>query len=324
MAPARKRNRSSSSGKSFWTSTTAITAAATILLSAIFSLKPVSDRVDDWWRQIIGKDAVHPPVRSLWNFVCYEPSAFCHTEALAPEGRSFQTTQYVKAGTKLMEIPRELQVWDLDAMRHEDIRPLLSARHASTGNALDAGAFLAVYLIISKKIYPGQLLDRRFLDALPSQDDFQFHPTLWPESKVRELLPDHMAAFRYVQTFRDLLDSEYQALSKHSENEALMGISLDDYKTARVAVLTRTFAAQVGPNDALPDVTLEDELGLYRTKAGVDLSKGVHAMAFLADMMNHHVNSNADWNYNARKSAFVLTSNKDIGPGQEVMISYGT
>ncbi|KAL3822073.1 hypothetical protein ACHAXA_000141 [Cyclostephanos tholiformis] len=75
----------------------------------------------------------------------------------------------IPAGTLVMRLPRHLQIWDLDAIRDqyiqreflgldptlngdeydstERIRFKMAAVHKDTGNPLDSGAFLAVYLI---------------------------------------------------------------------------------------------------------------------------------------------------------------------------------
>lgn len=75
----------------------------------------------------------------------------------------------IPAGELVMRLPRPLQIWDLDALRDKYIqkeflglvpnvdsgvddstgrkRPNVAAIHKDTGNPLDSGAFLAVYLI---------------------------------------------------------------------------------------------------------------------------------------------------------------------------------
>ena len=85
----------------------------------------------------------------------------------------------IPAGELVMRLPRPLQIWDLDALRDQYIqreflgldpsvnsgaddstgqrRPNVAAIHKDTGNPLDSGAFLAVYLI---RLFDGSQAER--------------------------------------------------------------------------------------------------------------------------------------------------------------------
>ena len=85
----------------------------------------------------------------------------------------------ITAGELVMRLPRPLQIWDLDALRDQYIqreflgldpsvdssaddstgkrRPNVAAIHKDTGNPLDSGAFLAVYLI---RLFDGSRAER--------------------------------------------------------------------------------------------------------------------------------------------------------------------
>lgn len=267
----------------------------------------------------------------------------CH-EGLTLTDRFFRATKKIEPGEVLFRIPRSMQIWDLDALRDPWIRlHLFEARHKLSGNKVGSEAYLAAYLALKLKRF--QLsddmdpLELAYLDSLLSIEQFRsYHPLLHNATQMKELL-GYSESYDILHAYRNMIVSEYEAFNTISEKFAEL-ISRDDYLMARLNVLTR--AIRVGPpgpeqvikgNFLIQDYTdeqlLEDELTAYKHILDIDLANhGSIALIPIADLLNHHPNNNAAYEYKSaplnKDGALVVTAvTRRIESGFEPMVSYG-
>jgi hypothetical protein len=270
--------------------------------------------------------------------------AYCH-DALKASKRIFRATRRIEPGEKLFEVPRSMQLWDLDALRDPFIRKhLFQASHKLSGNHLGAEAFLAAYLALQMsdaKIDHSDFDTVRlaYFDILPRLKDLGYHPILGNSEEMKEIL-GRSQAHAIIQSYRNMLISEYEAFTDVSTDFASR-VSRVEYFTARLNVLTR--AIRIGPpgpeevikgsflTDELDDEELlRDELQAYHDLLGVNLmDDGCVALIPIADMFNHHPLNNVEYQFEQKKeessegSFVVTTDHRNIEEGFEPMVSYG-
>jgi hypothetical protein len=263
-------------------------------------------------------DAADPRIRSFLSLACR--TAYC-ARFVVPTRRTLQAARPIRAGERLVEIPRSVQFWDLDAMRDDFVRDqLFAARHARTNNRLASGAFLAAWLALQQLLLENETdpVRKSYLETLPSVDELSHHPILWEEDELREALGSHSFNFAVAQSYREMVESEYEAFAMASTPFALQ-VNATIYTAARINVLSRSFSP--GPL-GLEELDAE-EMELYKTQLGVDFSKGCHAMVPILDLLNHHPHPNVAYTYNKEKRAFVISSKTKIPSSWELMDSYG-
>jgi hypothetical protein len=303
-----------------------------------------------------------PTIRAIWSIACTSSSSSSPNKALCgrmvhPTRRTLKATRPIRAGESLVEIPRSLQVWELDALRYPFIQNegLLEARHDLTKNPLPGGAFLAVYLAMEQKkrydttnSFGGDIevnndnstrnnelrkLHSAYLKALPSWEELIDHPLLWQRDELKSLLGVNSWSYAVVLMYREMITSEYKAFSTASGTFASQ-INKTDYDVARIHVLTRSF--NPGPEGCLADeeelslderTTLQQKMGLLEedsTGKVVELfAEGCHAMVPFLDMLNHHPKPNVLYKYDIEKRAFVITAKTNIPVEWELIDSYG-
>ncbi|KAL3912491.1 MAG: hypothetical protein SGILL_006862 [Bacillariaceae sp.] len=286
-------------------------------------------------------------ISKLHFLLCRHAAAYCHPD-LAISQREFRATKDIPIGTKLFEIPRSMQLWDLDAYRDPFVRKhLFKASHKISGNRLSPEAFLAAYLALEMQRAeenPSSFdpLMLAYFESLPTWNELKaYHPTLQDKQLMNGLL-GRSAAFSTWQGYRNMIHAEWEAFSAtSSEFEQLVGN--EGYLRARVLVLTRVFqVGPPGPEEVMPahfvgsqldnqDLLL-DELYSYKDLIGVNLTaadEGCIAMIPLADQFNHHPNLNVGFNYkriqsdNSGRSYVVSAVNRNIDVFSEPMASYG-
>lgn len=265
-------------------------------------------------------DSTDPRVRGFLASAC-KKTAFC-ARFVVPTRRTLQAGRPIRAGEKVVEIPRSIQFWDLDALRDPFIREhLLSARHAHTNNVLARGAFLAAWLsLLIQNNTETDPVRKSYLQVLPSIDELSYHPLLWTTEELAGHLGTNSLNFRVSLNYREMVDSEYKAFAQVS-SEFAEKVDLDFYKAARINVMTRSFSpGPVGEDEDLG----EEEYEMYLNELGFDFKKGSHAMVPILDLLNHHPNPNVVYNYNKEKRAFVISAKTSIPSGWELMDSYGT
>ena len=280
----------------------------------------------------------------LSTYVCSHSRGYCHPNLQpVPSRRTHRTSDSgISSGTVILKLPRELQIWDLDAMRDEFVRrELLQARHGDTGNPLDSGAYLAAHLMRRLRMaegewkgltaVEGQAVDDPllpYLQILPAYDDLsQSHPTLWSDTDLLKQLGRFTPSAVLLQAFRDMMDSEHDALCSASM-EFASNVSKEDYFAARINVMSRSFGPgppTISEEDVGRFGSLDSELSIYKEKAGIDLTLGCRAMSPILDTWDSHPHPNAEWNYDAENRAFVVWASDRWGgiPAyHDVMVSY--
>jgi len=297
-------------------------------------------------------DPPDPRIAALVSLACRE--MFCH-KSLKVVGRHFRTTAPIEVGVKLYEIPRSMQIWDLDAYRDPYVRKhLFKASHKISGNRMGTEAFLAAYLALEMKraeLNPSNFDPLRLLyfKSLPTLEEFQaYHPILADKNVMGATLGPRSMSHSILQSYRNMIKSEYDGFTAGSPDFANT-ISQEEYVRARMAVLTRALnVGPPGPEEVMPaafvgdefrdqDLFL-DELYSYYDLINVNLTEaggqGCIAMVPIADLFNHHPNNNIELQYNRLKTrpqtqqksgrSFVVSSiNRVIGPYSEPMASYG-
>ena len=268
----------------------------------------------------------------------------CHKDLIL-SGRSFIANATLPIGETLVRVPRKMQIWDLDALRDPFVRDqLFRASHKKTGNSLGSEAFLAAYIAIQTTMLrssPKRLdpLRRAYLEILPTYDDFSDdHPILWSDAELVDNLGIRSSAYNVVKSYQSMIQSEYEAFSDISFEFAAM-IRQEDYYTARLNVLTRSFSVGApGPDEAVRPSTslgselegldpLNDELQAYQDLLGIDFNThGCRAMVPILDMFNHYPSRHADYSYdssNHKQREFVVeVTARQVDFGNEPLVSY--
>jgi hypothetical protein len=321
-------------------------SSMTLQASAILVLAIITGVVWNWTHDELPTE-VDPVTRAFLKRICKEPDVHCHA-SLAPVRRTQKVTRKIHTDDRVLQIPRRLLILDVDALRDPFVREQLFAKpqdptdtdtDADAANEevipkISAAAFLAAHLAhlqanATARAGLDPILQEYLEKVLPTYDDFaSFHPVLWSDADLRDLLPAHTASWRAVQVFKASITKEYQAFTDRS---ALWGdqVSKHTYTAARLAVMTRSFGTgplRISPttsNDAGQSVSLE-EFEFYRDNEGIDLTQGCHAMVPVLDLYNHHGKPNVGFAYNEKLSSFVISTVRGgIAAGAEVMDSYG-
>ena len=272
-----------------------------------------------------------PIVLRFWSVVCR--SAQC-ARFVTPVRRTLQAARPIRPGEIISEIPRDQQIWDLDALRDDFVQTyLLSARHAGTNNRLSSGAFLAAYMGLQhhhqlqqqrdNTTSPSNSMDqvrKAYFDALPTIEELRDHPLFWTIDQVTELLGRRSLTSGVILGYHEMVASEYEAFSLVSPIFA-KSISKTNYTLARVWVLSRSFSP--GPAASQVELSAHEDRGLLQENVMTDFSKGSHAMVPILDLLNHHPSPNVAYQYNADKRAFVITAKRPIPASFELYDSYG-
>jgi hypothetical protein len=292
----------------------------------------------------------NPQIEALVSQACRE-AVYCH-ESLKVVGRTLRATAPIEVGTKLFEIPRSMQIWDLDAYRDPFVRThLFKASHKISGNRMGTEAFLAAYLALEIKraqTNPSNFdpLRLTYFDSLPTFEDFEaYHPILADKELMINTLGPRSMAHSVLQGYRNMVKSEYDGFVAAS-SEFSNTISNVEYVRARLAVMTRALNVGVpGPEEVMPaffvgdefrneDLFL-DELYSYYDLINVNLTEaggqGCIAMVPIADLFNHHPRNNVDLQYKKMQThpqtqqktgrSFVVSStNRAIEPYSEPMV----
>ncbi len=296
-------------------------------------------------------DSPDPQIEALVSQACEQPAVYCH-ESLKVVGRTLRATAPIQPSTKLFEIPRSMQIWDLDAYRDPFIRKhLFKASHKISGNRMGSEAFLAAYLALQIKraeTNPSNFdpLRLTYLRSLPTIEDYhKYHPILFDKDEVISALGPRSMAHSVLQGYRNMVKSEYDGFGVASA-EFLNTISKEEYVRARLAVLTRKLNVGVpGPEEVMPaffvgdefqneDLFL-DELYSYYDLIKVNLTEaggqGCIAMVPIADLFNHHPNNNVALHYKKMqtdlktqqktgRSFIVSSANREIEAYSEPMV----
>lgn len=267
----------------------------------------------------------------LSTYICRHPKGYCHP-SLVPvsERRTHKVeTNDILPNSEILVLPRERIITDLDAMRSPWIQAeLFGAVHTSTGNYLDAGAYLAAFLAHRINLSKAGLRDPMvpYFESLPTYNQLLvIHPTLWSDSHLQKILKGS-SALKLILAIKTMIKSEYESFSNRS-NLFASSVSVSDYSTARINVLARSFGT--GSVSYLVDLKspqVLEELEYYRSATGVELKKGCRALTPILDMWDHHPRAATRWLYSQKRAAFIVQTqdNNGIAVGSDVWVSYGT
>jgi len=301
-----------------------------------------------------------PLVHRFLKQVCKDADVFCHP-SLVPRRRTQMASQMIASGQRVLEIPRSLQIWDLDAMRNDWIRDHVgAAKHPRTDNPVDSAAYLALYMALLlrghlslnndhdndenteiqssysddrhqlmqariKRNNNSQRLLQYLQECLPSAETIEdFHPLLWNETALLTLLLPHSASFNVVEAYRDMLESEYQAFTSSANQR--QRINLGDFVSERDYRASRILVlSRSFGTGHLPNSALpRDDRQFYKREFGIDTSKGSYAMVPILDFYDHHANPNVEYSYSTERRVFVIRATASgIPAGHEVVDSYG-
>jgi hypothetical protein len=279
---------------------------------------------------------------------CQAPDAACHPR-VGPRRRSQQAIASVPRGDTIVTVPRRLMILDVDALQDPYLRDNWAGRMVrGSASTMDAAAYLAVYLSrllqarkreaanrtdaaddnddgtsssSSKAALPtpsSNSLLARYLDVLASAN-VENHPLALNDSFVER----HLAGTSSLDVWRKhrlTIASEYERLADASPGFA-RSTSYEEYRTARLLVLTRAFGTGPPPSSTAhrnmqstveahsghgePDPRHEDSSAnnLLRTleaQYNVDLSMGSYAMVPVLDFYDHHASPNVGFEFKFR------------------------
>mmetsp|Transcript_28217 Transcript_28217/g.66242 ORF Transcript_28217/g.66242 Transcript_28217/m.66242 type:complete len:701 (+) Transcript_28217:179-2281(+) len=285
--------------------------------------------------------------------------AWCGNGKIEATRRTLQAsaagTRPIRRGDTLVEIPREFQIWEIDAFRSDfvQIERLWKARHELTDNPLPGGAFLAAYLaherrrLSEQEAVPeeggsedGEMADSpgvqkeklraSYFKSLPSWDELSaHHPLLKSRSELQSMLGHHSWNFAVVVMYQEMVASEYKALTAVSPQGFGQKVTIEEYQTARIHVLTRSFNPGADACSAEVDTFFSPEdLERLQSEWGVRSSNkifadGCHAMVPILDTLNSHPRPNVVYKYDLEEKVFVISAKTKISPEWELMDSYG-
>jgi len=250
----------------------------------------------------------------------------CAEGVLHAENRKLSAGMALKRDTKLLEVPRSMQIWSLDAFRDNFIKNLAGARHLKTKTLLIEQAYLAAYLALRVKNNHGntQMTPMPlYLQSLPTYEDYKnkiYHPVTMDYEELNTLFGSESETYFLVTKKREEIESEYKAFV-HKSVKFGETIEYDDYVAARLNVQTRAFEA--GP------LTKSDatgvELSQLKERFGVDIQTRFTAMVPLLDAFNSHneQEQNIRYKYNSLSKKFLAFAKKDVARGMELFDTYG-
>eukprot|EP00984_Skeletonema_dohrnii_P037035 scaffold38642_cov150-Skeletonema_dohrnii-CCMP3373.AAC.3 len=157
--------------------------------------------------------------------------------------RTLIATENIPSQTVLMELPRELMIWDLDAVRNEFIREEILMT-TIPGTVAKRAALLSAYLALLRNDFSTDhnlQLQTSVAKQVPSYDEYKtFHPVLASIEQMELLLGNHSPAFRDLLVLRQSLNNEYDSFIASSDKFASL-VSREDYLSCRLAVQSRAF-----------------------------------------------------------------------------------
>ena len=161
---------------------------------------------------------------TLWyldSFICTKAEGgFCHDKLEAlPKKRTHVATEDISENETLLVLPREYIITDLDAMNDPYIQSEFFSddennivKHRLTNNPLDAGAYLAVHLLVRRMRQQNNKNETTskdpmmpFFMMLPDEYQLQNHPVFWEKEDILNLLGNNTLVSQTVVAFRDMM-----------------------------------------------------------------------------------------------------------------------
>ena len=210
--------------------------ASAVLLLAILTA---------WFWNYMRPDANQLQQQAFIDLFCRQPATFCLGSMQAigtATGTTIRSKQLVRKGTIVLKIPRNLQIWDEDAIKDDSIQQIIG----SLERPVDKAAILALFLArwqrrlrdddsfrqSSSQEHP--VLVNYLLYQLPSYEHFEsYHPILWDDVTLTEQLRRSSISFAFVKELQRQILDDFTSLSDHVDRK--------DFYAARLSVLTRSF-----------------------------------------------------------------------------------
>jgi hypothetical protein len=191
------------------------------------------------------------PLKSLVHVTCENGNY--GEDVLHTKERTLVSGKMLEKHWRLFEIPRDKQIWTLDAFRDGFVKnKLIGARHSNTDAFLVEQAFIAAYLAMLIKrniaIQPTfanhqQQFSSFYLDILPTYEDYEsHHPVTFDLKELNSLYGAHTQTYFLVLKRKEEIESEYKAFVRIS-SEFGVSISYKDYVAAPLNVQARGFEA---------------------------------------------------------------------------------
>jgi len=268
------------------------------------------------------------PLKRLLHITC-QNNGNCREDELHAEGGALFSGKRLEKNRKILEIPRDMQIWTLDCFRDEFVKnKLVEARHSDTNAFLVEQAFLAAYLAMLVKRNAAiqhtssshqKTSSSIYLNILPTYEDYKLHhPVTFDLKELNLLYATHTQTYFLVSKRKEEIESEYKAFV-HVSSEFGDIITYKDYVTARLNVQARGFEA--GPLSD-QDAQLK-ELEWYKKNFGVDIRGKVTAMVPILDGLNfHHNKRNVQYKYVPESRQFLAFASKNIKKGTELFGTY--
>lgn len=205
---------------------------------------------------------------------------------IAGRGRSVITTGPLRAGTKIIEIPRR-KLLNFQT---------LAGDYPSCWNGLTSHQLIALYICVRD---PKSEKWSAFIDCLPTWQELSTMPITWQEEKLKDLKG---SVCRYVEKQKLKFESDYEAVCNMSTfSSALPAPDRQSFLWAWLCVNTRCIYMSLG---------LPKESNL--------------TMAPYVDYLNHSDNEEETVNVSITSKSMVVTTTKNYNEaGQEVYLSYG-
>jgi len=266
---------------------------------------------------------------SLVHLTCKNGN--CERDSLKVKGGTLHAGRRIEENSKLLEIPKEMQIGCLDALRDNFVKTnLIGARHSQTNQFLVEDAFLAAYLAVLTKRNAAvenslgddekHTISSIYLESLPTYDDYKsYHPVTFDLRELDSLYGTHTHIYYLISKTKEEIESEYEAFTRASTEFGNL-IGYQDYIAARLNVQTRAFEG--GPLSA-EDAPLK-ELEWYANNFGVDIHKNAAVMVPIFDSLtSDDKKRNVDYKYEPESKSFVASASKKIRRGTEVLITRG-
>lgn len=202
-----------------------------------------------------------------------------------------ETQETIPSGKVVIKIPLS----HLITIQMAEASPIGQKMLASNEIELSAmkHCLLAVFLLIDLRNSESHF--QPYYRALPTRLDHM--PIFWSKEDLAELQGSYFLA--QVSDRAQDIDEDYEEICRIApEFRAQHGVSVEDFRWARMIISSRNFNFRVG--DTLVD-----------------------ALVPLADMLNHKRPRMTKWAFSNREEAFIVTALQTIPKGDQVFDSYG-
>jgi hypothetical protein len=263
-------------------------------------------------------------------------------------------TASIPAYQTILRISKSWTIWDIDAIQDPWILQhiILPQQQQQLKQLqqqpppLSAAAYLSIY--IGRSMFhhdPRAVQDRNHSNSIPWNvylatlprhiEEFNGHPIFWSQDELQRNLGTYTVTYHTVRHLQQMIQYEYDVIlslmasqpleisTVSLQNTDIPPLSLEQYRIARVNVLSRSFGT--GPIPLSSDVELDERLSyIYSHLPHLNFTNGHHVMVPILDQWNHHGQEyNVDFAYNIKHQSFMVHSNQMIPMGHEIIDHYG-